>query len=44
MKIRQEKIKDYEEVYDLVKKSFATSNHSDGTEPDFINLINLHIK
>ncbi|MCB2361676.1 GNAT family N-acetyltransferase [Clostridium estertheticum] len=37
MKIRQEKIKDYKEVYELVKKSFATSTHADGTEPDYLN-------
>jgi predicted N-acetyltransferase YhbS len=37
MKIRQEKIEDYKEVYELVKKSFTTSTHADGTEPDYLN-------
>jgi len=37
MKIRQEKMEDYKEVYELVKKSFATSTHADGTEPDYLN-------
>ncbi|WP_242949695.1 GNAT family N-acetyltransferase [Clostridium pasteurianum] len=39
MKIRQEKPDDYLEVYELVKKSFATSSHADGTEPDYLNEI-----
>jgi predicted N-acetyltransferase YhbS len=37
MKIRQERPSDYDEVYQLVKKSFATSSHADGTEPDYLN-------
>ena len=37
MRIRQEQAKDYQEVYELVKKSFATSTHSDGTESDYLN-------
>ena len=37
MKIRQERADDYSEVYELVKKSFATSSHSDGTEADYLN-------
>lgn len=39
MKIRQEEVEDYEDVYELVKKSFATSAHADGTEPDYLNEI-----
>ena len=39
MKIRQEKISDYNEVYNLVKISFATSTHADGTEADYLNEI-----
>jgi predicted N-acetyltransferase YhbS len=37
MKIRQEQATDYSEVYELVKISFATSSHADGTEPDYLN-------
>ena len=37
MKIRQERISDYAEVYELVKISFAAASHSDGTEPDYLN-------
>ena len=37
MKIRQEQISDYGKVYELVKTSFATSSHSDGTEQDYLN-------
>ncbi|SFM40490.1 hypothetical protein SAMN03159341_13125 [Paenibacillus sp. 1_12] len=37
MKIRQEKPSDYEEVYQLLRASFATSSHADGTEPDYLN-------
>jgi predicted N-acetyltransferase YhbS len=37
--IRKETPIDYEEVYAMVKKSFATSNHSDGTEQDYLNTI-----
>jgi predicted N-acetyltransferase YhbS len=39
MKIRQEKISDYNEVYNLVKISFATSTYTDGTEADYLNEI-----
>lgn len=39
MKIRQEEITDYDEVYELVKVSFAASSHSDGTEADYLNEI-----
>ncbi len=37
--IRQEKQCDYAEVYTLVKKSFATTSFSDGTEADYLNEI-----
>ncbi len=37
IKIRQEVPCDYAEVYELVKKSFATSSYSDGTEQDYLN-------
>ena len=37
MKIRQEQQKDYPEVYELLKESFSTSSHADGTEPDYLN-------
>lgn len=39
MIIRQETPTDYDEVYNLVKISFATSSHADGTEPDYLNAI-----
>jgi len=39
MKIRQEQPTDYQEVYELVKKSFATSSHADGTEHDYLNQV-----
>ena len=35
--IRQENPSDYAEVYELVGTSFSTSNHSDGTESDYLN-------
>lgn len=37
MNIRQETPNDYTEVYELVKKAFATTTFSDGTEPDYLN-------
>jgi predicted N-acetyltransferase YhbS len=37
LKIRQERISDYPEVYELVKISFATSSDSDGTESDYLD-------
>jgi len=37
MIIRQEQTSDYEEVYNLVKTSFATSSHDDGTTADYLN-------
>lgn len=33
--IRQETSSDYDEVYELVKQSFATASHADGTEADY---------
>jgi Predicted acetyltransferase len=37
MTIRQETPSDYEEVYEMVKTSFATTDYSDGTEQDYLN-------
>lgn len=37
MIIRQEKSNDYEEVYEMVKQAFATTQYSDGTEQDYLN-------
>ena len=37
MNVRQEQFSDYTEVYGLVKVSFATASHSDGTEADYLN-------
>lgn len=37
MKIRQEEVFDYAEIYELVKLSFATTEHGDGTEADYLN-------
>ena len=37
MIIRQERVSDYAEVYGLVKTSFATAFHADGTEADYLN-------
>ena len=37
--IRREKPKDYDEVYQLVKTSFAASEHCDGDEQDYLNEI-----
>lgn len=39
MIIRQEIPTDYGEVYTMVKKSFATADHCDGTEQDYLNAI-----
>jgi len=39
MKIRQEKPSDYNEVYELVKISFATNSDDDGTTSDYLNEI-----
>ena len=35
--IRKETQRDYEEIYEMVKKAFATTTHSDGTEQDYLN-------
>ncbi len=35
--IRQETPDDYNAVYELVKKAFATTLHCDGTEQDYLN-------
>jgi predicted N-acetyltransferase YhbS len=37
LNIRQEQLSDYAEVYELVKVSFASASHSDGTEADYLN-------
>ena len=37
VKIRQEQPSDYDEVYELVKTSFATTLHCDGDEQDYLN-------
>jgi len=39
MKIRQEKPSDYNEVYELVKISFAANSDDDGTTSDYLNEI-----
>ena len=36
MLIRTETPADYDEVYAMVKRSFATADHSDGTEQDYL--------
>lgn len=36
MLIRQEKVEDYDIVYDLVKKAFESAEHSDGNEQDLV--------
>lgn len=35
--IRQESVNDFIEIYNLVKKSFETSEHSDGDEQDLVD-------
>ena len=37
--IREETPSDYDEVYAMVKKAFATADHSDGTEQDYLNAV-----
>jgi predicted N-acetyltransferase YhbS len=37
VKIRQEQAHDYSEVYQLVKESFLTENHTE--EPDYLNML-----
>ena len=39
MRIRKETPADYDEVYAMVKRSFATASHSDGTEQDYLTEI-----
>ena len=39
MIIQQETPNDYEEVYEMVKKSFATIDHGDGTKQDYLTAI-----
>ena len=39
MTIRQEEQRDYEEVYQLVKKPFETAEESDGTEQDLVTAL-----
>lgn len=34
--IRQEKIKDYDDVYHVVKEAFESAEHSDGNEQDLV--------
>ena len=34
--IRQENIRDYEDVYNVVKTAFETAEHSDGNEHDLV--------
>lgn len=36
MNIRQEQSTDYEKVYQVIKKAFASALHSDGTEQDLV--------
>ena len=36
LNIRQEKPKDYEEVYNVVKTAFTSAEHSDGNEQDLV--------
>lgn len=36
MIIRQETVKDYKEVYDIITKAFATAEHADGNEQDLV--------
>lgn len=39
MVIRQEKPKDYEEIYTLVKTAFDSAEHADGNEQDLVNAL-----
>jgi predicted N-acetyltransferase YhbS len=41
MTIRQENPADYDEVYELVKISFATNDDDDGTTPDYLNQVRM---
>lgn len=35
--IRKEQLKDREEIYNLIKESFKSAEHSDGSEQDLVN-------
>ncbi len=37
--IRQETADDYKQIYELIRESFATAEHSDGTEQDLVNAL-----
>lgn len=37
MDIRKEKLKDYAEIYEVVKAAFKSAEHSDGNEQDLVN-------
>lgn len=39
MTIRQENAKDYDDVYEVVKKAFECAEHSDGNEQDLVNAL-----
>lgn len=39
MIIRQENVKDYEEVYQLVKEAFASAEHADGNEQELVTAL-----
>ena len=39
LKIRQEIPSDYDEIYELVKVSFATTSGDDGSTPDYLNAV-----
>lgn len=36
MLVRQERVKDYKEVYKLIKDAFASAEHADGNEQDLV--------
>ena len=37
MNIRKEELKDYAEIYEVVKAAFKSAEHSDGNEQDLVN-------
>ena len=37
MEIRKEETKDYEEIYEVVKRAFDSAEHADGNEQDLVN-------
>lgn len=39
MIIRQENVKDYKDVYELVKEAFASAEHADGNEQDLVTTL-----